>query len=102
MRLTTRYLVLLILILFVSLFLFPAIFRGPYPHPAGPTFDKQVSKLYLHEIEEQHPSLLLLGDSILTKGVEKELLEEKIGEPVYKLDIPGSASALWYLVLKSN
>jgi hypothetical protein len=102
MRIITRYFVLLALLLLVVSFLLPAIFRGSYPHPAGPSFDRQVSKLYLREIEAQHPSIVLLGDSILTKGVEKELLEEMIGEPVYKLDIPGSSSALWYLVLKSN
>ena len=38
----------------------------------------------------------------LNPCVEDVAVEENIGEPVYKLDIPGSSSALWYLVLKSN
>jgi hypothetical protein len=46
--------------------------------------------------------VVLLGDSMLTKGVDLQRFQERIGVRTYKLDIPGSSSALWYLVLKSN
>ena len=70
------------------------MFRGPYPHSPGPTFDSNASRLYLHEIEQQKPEVILLGDSLLTKGVEKSSFQARLGLPVYKLDIPGSSSAL--------
>ena len=102
MRVIKRYSVLFVLIVSISFLALPAYFHGPYPHASGPTFDKQVSKLYMHEIEARRPSIVLLGDSILTKGVAADVFQERMGRPVYKLDIPGSSSALWYLVLKSN
>jgi hypothetical protein len=102
MRLIFHYFIALALAITASSFLLPARFRGPYPHPPGPDFDKTVSKLYLHQIEKRHPQIVLLGDSILTKGVSEEDFQDRIGAPTYKLDIPGSSSALWYLVVKSN
>jgi hypothetical protein len=102
MRPTLRYaFFLIVLLLVISVFL-PTLFRGPYPHPAGPTFDREVSRLYLREIESWQPGIVLLGDSLLTKGVDQAVFQDQIGIPSYKLDIPGSSSALWYLVLRSN
>ncbi len=102
MRPTFRYIILLAIVLLAVSFSLPRLFRGPYPHPPGPTLDKAVSKLYQHEIEQQHPVLVLLGDSLLTKDVDAPTLQTRLRLPTYKLDIPGSSSALWYLVEKSN
>ena len=102
MRLTVRFAVLLTITIFLTLFGFPAYFHGRYPHSAGPGFDKGVSRLYQREIEQAQPAIVLLGDSILTKGVDVMAFQEQLGLPTYKLDIPGSSSALWYLVIKSN
>src|SRR5512139_3672477 len=102
MRLAIRYTILLALLMLSTAVLLPSYFRGIYPHAAGPVFDKDVSRLYLHEIQRQNPQVVLLGDSMLTKGVDLQRFQERSGVPTYKLDIPGSSSALWYLVLKSN
>ncbi len=102
MRLTLRFTALLAIIFLLTSFAFPAYFHGAYPHAAGPGFDKEVSKLYQREIEQAQPIIVLLGDSILTKGVDVTSFQEQLGLPTYKLDIPGSSSALWYLVIKSN
>ncbi len=102
MRLTFRFAVLLVVTLLLTSFGFPAYFHGDYPHAAGPSFDKEVSKLYQREIEKAQPALVLLGDSLLTKDVDLTAFQEQLGLPTYKLDIPGSSSALWYLVVKSN
>lgn len=102
MYLTVRFAALLALLSLASLFTFPSFFNGPYPHPPGPTFNKDVTGLYLRQIEQQRPEVVFLGDSILTKGVDEAAFEETIGLPTYKMDIPGSASALWYLAVKSN
>jgi hypothetical protein len=101
MRLLVRFAVILLLLLGGSLLL-PAAFHGPYPHPPGPVFDAQISRRYLHEIEQQRPRLVLLGDSMLTKDVDLESFQSLSGVRSYKLDIPGASSALWYLVLKTN
>ena len=102
MRPTLRYVFLLIVLVLVTSVFLPTLFRGRYPHPAGPTFDREVSRLYLREIESQQPGIVLLGDSLLTKGVDQVVFQDQTGIPTYKLDIPGSSSALWYLVLRSN
>jgi hypothetical protein len=102
MRLTIRAALILACILLITSLTFPAFFNGAYPRPPGPSFDRGVSRLYLHEIEERRPDLVLLGDSVLTKGVDEALFQELVGVPVYRLDVPGSSSALWYLILKHN
>ncbi|HVN15266.1 MAG TPA: hypothetical protein VMT73_05955, partial [Anaerolineales bacterium] len=101
-RLTLRFTVVFVVLFVLTSFALPLYFRGPYPHPPGPTFDKAVSKLYLHEIDNQHPAMVLLGDSLLTKDVDAPQIQNALGLSTYKLDIPGSSSALWYLITKSN
>ena len=102
MRLTLRYFALLTALLLLVPFALPVIFHGDYPHAAGPTFDKFATKQYLREGEQIQPEIILLGDSILTKDVDLGIFQERIGKTAYKVDIPGSSSAVWYLVLKSN
>src|SRR3972149_1598785 len=102
MRLSLRFAILLSIILLAASFVFPVYFNGPYPHPPGPAFERGVSKLYRLAIEYQKPNLVFLGDSILTKGVGEAAFQEQTGIPTYKLDVPGSSSALWYLIIKSN
>jgi hypothetical protein len=102
MRLTLRTFALLgVLLLTVSLFL-PALYHGDYPHAAGPVFDKNASRQYLREFQRVQPQVILLGDSMLTKGVDLAAFQERVGRPACKADIPGSSSALWYIVVKSD
>ena len=102
MRLTLRYFALLTALLLLVPFALPVIFHGDYPHAAGPTFDKFATRQYLREFEKARPEVILLGDSILTKGVDLETFQALSGKSAYKLDIPGSSSALWYLLVNSN
>jgi hypothetical protein len=102
MHFTLRFAAITALIALAAAITFPFFFNGPYPHPPGPTFDRDVSRLYLREIEQRKPRVVFLGDSILTKGLGEAAFELQTGVPTYKLDIPGSSSALWYLVIKSN
>ncbi|MBI5297922.1 MAG: hypothetical protein HY869_20780 [Chloroflexi bacterium] len=102
MRLTLRYLALLGTLLLFSSFFLPAFFNGSYPHSAGPSFDRNATRQYLREFEKVRPEVILLGDSILTKGVDLETFQALSGKSAYKLDIPGSSSALWYLLVNSN
>ncbi|MFZ5881141.1 MAG: hypothetical protein ACOY0R_17370 [Chloroflexota bacterium] len=102
MRLTLRTLALLGLLLLLSSFRLPVFFHGNYPHPPGPAFDRNATRQYLREFEKVRPEVILLGDSILTKGVDIGTFQELSGKSAYKLDIPGSSSALWYLLVNSN
>lgn len=102
MRLTLRYFALLGVVFLLVSFALPTLYHGDYPHAAGPTFDKNISRQYLHEIEKQHPEVVVLGDSMLTKGVGISTFQSLTEKASYKLDIPGSSSVLWYIIVKSD
>lgn len=102
MRLTLRTLALLGLLLLSASFFLPVVFNGSYPHSAGPSFDENATRPYLRELEKTRPEVILLGDSILTKGVDLDTFQKVSGKSAYKLDVPGSSSALWYLLVKSD
>jgi len=74
----------------------------PYPLPLGPTLDAHIRTNHLRVVEEKRPQLVLIGDSTLTKGVEPKRLSQNLGKPIYSIDLPGSASTLWYLIIKNN
>ncbi|HEY2981759.1 MAG TPA: hypothetical protein VGJ22_11295 [Anaerolineales bacterium] len=92
--------------LFVGLFVVLASFAAQaafgraYPRPPGPSLDEAVGRLYKREIDVRRPEIVLLGDSVLKKAVDEDQFQAQLQRSVYKLDIPGSSSALWYLILK--
>lgn len=102
MRLTLRYFALLGILLLSASFFLPALYHGDYPHAAGPSFDKNASRQYLREFERNRPEVILLGDSMLTKGVDLATFQARTGKSTYKVDIPGSSSVLWYIVVHSD
>jgi len=102
MRTLIRTISVFILLVLLSSLAAQLIFESPYPRPLGPQFDIRVAQNYLNDIESQKTEVLLLGDSMLGKGVDADKLGEYLGRPVYKIDIPGGSSAMWYLVMKSN
>ena len=53
------------------------------------------------QLEQLRPEVLLIGNSMLEEGVEPEVLGNLMGRRVVKLAIHGSASALWFLLLKN-
>jgi hypothetical protein len=73
-----------------------------YPAPAGPQFDKKIRENHLVHITEHQPDIVLMGDSMLDIGINRERLEEGLHRRVYKIGLRGSASTLWYLILKNN
>jgi hypothetical protein len=74
----------------------------PYPHPTGPTFDRTIRQNHAKAIEEISPEIVLVGDSTLVKGVDPARLSEQMNVPIYSIGLPGSASTLWYLIIKNN
>jgi hypothetical protein len=55
----------------------------------------------LAELRARKPRYVLLGNSMLYTRIDPKLLEREIGQPVGFLARKGSASAVWYLMLKN-
>ena len=74
----------------------------PYPFPLGPQLDRDIRQNHTRAITEQKPDIVLIGDSTLNKGVDPVQLSDRLGDSVYFIGLPGSASTLWYLIIKNN
>ncbi len=74
----------------------------PYPFPLGPQFDNVIRQNHTKAIDETAPEIVLIGDSTLTMGVDPKQFAALTGKSVYSIDLPGSASTLWYLIIKNN
>ncbi|MFN8384010.1 MAG: hypothetical protein U0V02_18895 [Anaerolineales bacterium] len=94
-------LILTLIIAFTSVIL-PRHYEMEFPRDPGLALDKQLRTNHLTYIEENQPQIVLLGDSTLNLGVDSDALAQQTGKSVYSIGIPGSASALWYLILKNN
>jgi len=73
-----------------------------YPFPLGPKLDKAIRQNHTKAIIENAPQIVLIGDSTLIKGVDTIRLSEQLDIPLYSIGLPGSASTLWYLIIKNN
>lgn len=102
MRLFLKFSLILFIIIILTSIILPQIYGENFPRQPGPTLDRQARTNHLKYIEENQPSIVLLGDSTLVLGIDSNALAEQTNQPVYSIGIPGSASALWYVVLKNN
>jgi hypothetical protein len=73
-----------------------------YPLSGHPRFNTGVRLNYLKDMNELQPDLVLLGDSTLRWGIDGTRITEATGLKVEKIGIQGSASALWYLLIKNS
>jgi len=102
MRLLLKYLATLIF-LNILFFLYLITFKHvTYPLQAGPQLDKKLRSTYLEKINTDHPDLVLIGDSMLAKGVDPENLAQNLNHKILDIALPGSGSTLWYLILENN
>lgn len=102
MKAFTRYLLTFAVLAGLISAVLPARFEAAYPKPPGPQFDSKIKLTYQKAIDASHPPIVLLGDSTLELGVDAPGLSAALGQEVYKIGMPGSASAVWYLALKNN
>ncbi len=102
MRFFLKFSLILTIIMIAASAILPRRYEMTYPRDPGPALDRQVRTNYLEAIEEKHPQIILLGDSTLNLGVDVDSLAQQTGKSVYSMGIPGSASALWYLLLKNS
>lgn len=102
MRFILKFGLILTIILIVTSILLPPSYGLTFPRKPGPVTDKQVRTNHLQYLEQNQPQIVIIGDSTLALGLDPEALSQQTGKSVYSIAIPGSASALWYLILKNN
>lgn len=102
MRFILKFGLILTIILVLTSILIPRSYGLTFPRNPGPVTDRQVRTDHLKYLEERRPQIVVMGDSTLELGLDTEALARQTGRSVYKIAIPGSASALWYLILKNN
>lgn len=102
MKALHNYLALFALLLgFLSLYI-PIRGQTSYPMEIGPQLDKRVRTKYTDMLNEQRPEVLLLGDSMLAPAVDEEIVTNRLGKKTILAGQPGTASAVWYLMVKNN
>jgi hypothetical protein len=102
MKAFRNYLIISITLLgFLS---FYSLFRyqSPYPREIGPQFDSHIRSTYTNILNEQQPEILLFGDSMLGPAVDDEIITNQLKKKTIVLSLPGSASTIWYLIIKNN
>lgn len=102
MRLFLRFVLSFVLLLVFVSVLLPVHYKVEFPRDPGPVLDPGVRLVHKRYIEENQPKIVLLGDSTLDDGVDPELLAQQAGVQIYSIPVHGSASAMWYLLLKNN
>jgi len=92
-----RYLSILtlpvILIAYIALPAVPSLVLGYEP--------EQFDHKSIENLEQQNPSLIFLGNSILDTRIDPKTVSEITGIPTQSLAINGSAAGIWYLQLKN-
>lgn len=100
-RLFILFISSLFILLGASGILIPLHYNIPYPAKLGPEFDPIIKSEQLAAIEQEKPTVVLIGDSVLEEGVDAELLSNTLGLGVLRVPIPGSGTAAWYLFMKN-
>jgi hypothetical protein len=95
--LVTSALLLTVLSLYI-----PVRYQISYPREIGPQFDDRIRRTYINILDEQQPDMLLFGDSMLAPAVDEGFVESQVGVNIHTVSLPGTASTLWYLILKNN
>lgn len=102
MKTFLQYILIFLILVAAAWVVLPARYDTPYPRDVKPQFDKYVRRTYAKEIDEQKPDIVLLGDSMLRPAVNDEALSQELDKSILSIGLPGSASTLWYLIVKNN
>jgi hypothetical protein len=102
MKSFTRYLMVLVpAVVLLSIYI-PIRYQISYPREIGPEFDPSIRKNFQNDIDTIQPDIVLLGDSMLGPAVDSTLLAEQLDQNIYTISLPGTASTIWYLIIKNN
>jgi len=103
MRRFGYYFLFIILLLGITSFVIPNHFDVPlFKKTPGPLLDQQARTNFRLVLKDQTPDIVIIGDSYLETGIDRDYLSKLTDKKITKIAIPGSASALWYLLLKNN
>ena len=102
MKAFLQYFLILLALAAVSWIVIPARYDISYPRDVKPQFDNYIRRKYVNAIDEQKPDIVLLGDSMLYRAVNATVLSQKLDKKIMSIGLFGSASTLWYLIVKNN
>lgn len=102
MKAFRNYLITSAVLLIVLSVYIPTRYQVSYPRDIGPHFDTHIRQTYINLLNEQQPDILFFGDSMLAPAVDDEFIAAQIGEKVSTVSLPGTASTIWYLIIKNN
>ena len=102
MRLFARFFICFFLLLAVAWQALPRLYGSSYPKPLGPEVDRHIRYNYMEQLIAEHDRVVLLGDSALFNSVDQAAFQQALGLNTLDIAIPGSASALWYLIFENN
>ena len=88
--------------LVASTIVLPGWLGVKYPRSTVPEFDSYVRMNIMNDLEAQQPEVVLIGNSNLALGVDEQQFAELVKKRIYTIGIPGSSTALWYLIIKNN
>jgi hypothetical protein len=97
MKPTIKFITLTSLILIISGLVFPNLFNH-YFLDRNPDVDER----YKRAIEDQNPELIFMGNSILKKAVDFEILDLLLESNVLDLSVNATTAPDWFLFLKNN
>ena len=102
MRFFARFFACFCLFLAVAWPTLPHFYESRYPRPLGPEVDLNIRYNFQDQLIAEHDRVVLLGDSALLDSVAQATFQQAIGLNTLEIAIPGSASAMWYLIFKNN
>ena len=102
MRFFTRFFICFCLFLAVAWQVLPRFYESRYPRSLGPVVDPDIRYNFQEQLIAEHDQVVLLGDSALKDSVDQATFHQAIGMNTLDIAIPGSASAMWYLIFKNN
>ena len=73
-----------------------------YPMNIDPQFSQRIRPRFTAVLNEEQPELFFLGDSMLAAALDESVVSEQLSKRVYQASLAGTASAIWYLIIKNN
>jgi hypothetical protein len=102
MQALRNYLIATTLLLGALFIHIPIRYATPYPNDIGPQLDDRIRTTYIDLLDEEQPEILLFGDSMLGPAVDENFVAAKLGKKTRLISLPGTASTIWYLIIKNN
>ena len=102
MKAFRNYLVTTILLLGLLFVYIPFRYQTSYPATIGPRFEPRIRTTYTDMLNEEQPEVLLFGDSMLEPAVDEQVVANYLERKTKLVSLPGTASTIWYLILKNN